>query len=318
MDGIRPINGRGKFQIPFIGHDEGRRALFSPGALGHVHGLNGTIRRCVYVKKVIFQYAGLHHQFQFIVAGVQGSPEAVDFRLFELDGSIQFAVAGTDFFQLGPAFPEGSEFCCGAVQRGPGLGSVSFHFHNIRGCQCIQQFSFAHLLCGFDVECHAPCGGKGVCGYRMGRNDHLPVKGFRRSVGCFLHFLKAHVQRMARFFIHMHGNHVSRLAGIFFRRLLAFMVARAGFPFRVLVTFQFMVACADGPVRMPVFFMGVALSTGFPSLVLMVVMAVVRRAGGTVLMFVFRRGRLFSACGMETESRSQSQHDGKIKMFHIH
>ena len=79
-----------------------------------------------------------------------------------------------------------------------------------------------------------------------------------------------------------------------------------------------MVACADGSVRMPVFFVGVALSTGFPCLVLMVVMAVIRRAGGTVLVFVFCRGRLFSACGMETESRSQSQHDGKIKMFHIH
>ena len=96
------------------------------------------------------------------------------------------------------------------------------------------------------------------------------------------------------------------------------MVARACFPFRVLVTFQFMVACADGSVRMPVFFVGVALSTGFPCLVLMVVMAVIRRAGGTVLVFVFCRGRLFSACGMETESRSQSQQDGKIKMFHIH
>ena len=56
------------------------------------------------------------------------------------------------------------------------------------------------------------------------------------------------------------------------------MVARACFPFRVLVTFQFMVACADGSVRMPVFFVGVALSTGFPCLVLMVVMPVIRRA----------------------------------------
>ena len=54
--------------------------------------------------------------------------------------------------------------------------------------------------------------------------------------------------------------------------------------------------------RMPVFFVGVALSTGFPCLVLMVVMAVIRRAGGTLSLIhiyfsqflsVHGRGNLF-------------------------
>ena len=94
------------------------------------------------------------------------------------------------------------------------------------------------------------------------------MKGFRRSVGGFLHFLKAHVQRMARFFI-PHAREVMSPGWLeFFPQTLRVHGRRAGFPFRVLVTFQFMVACADGSVRMPVFFVGVALSTGFPCLVL--------------------------------------------------
>ena len=132
MDGVSPVNGGGEFQFPLVGHDEGGRALFPPGTLGHVHGLDGTVRRGVHVKEVVFQSSGIRHQLQFIIAGVQSGPEAVDFRFLELNGSIQFTVTGADFFQLGPAFLEGIEFRRGAVQSSLRLGGVSFHLHNIR------------------------------------------------------------------------------------------------------------------------------------------------------------------------------------------